>query len=187
MEEGAGGPTGPESQSEGSADGGDAAAGAAPEPCTAAGDDDPDTGAPAEDRPARSSSAEDAAGPSVAVGEPWSVAAGTWSTACGWTVLVGTVPGSAAPSAGVLPFPGPGVACGAPSRSTGGSSDADEGAAETPSPLPRVASSAVAAASPRSNAAASKTRSTQSRCVTTSGGRNAGHGQRPQPSAPGRC
>jgi hypothetical protein len=186
VDDGGGGTTEPESEREGSADGGEEAAGAGPGPCTPAEADDPDTGAPAEDRPARSLSAEDAAGPSVAVGEPWSVAAGTWSTPGGWTVPVGTVPGSAAPSAGVLPLPGPGVAGGAPSRSTGGSSDADEGAAEAPSPLPRVASSAVAAASPTNTTAATKARSTRSRRVPTSGGRNVRHGQRPHPWAPGR-
>jgi hypothetical protein len=42
-------------------------------------------------------------------------------------------------------------------------------------------------ASPRSTAAASKARSTRSRRVATSGGRNVGHGQRPHPSAPGSC
>ena len=190
VDDGDGGPTEPESEPEGSADGGDAAAGAAPGPCTSAGDDDPDTGAPAEDRPARNSSAEHAAGPSVAVGEPWSVAAGTGSTSCGWTVPVGTVPGSAAPSAGVLPLPQSGAACGASARWTGESADADAdgaGVAQAPSPLPRVASSAVAAASTRSNAAASKARSTRSRRVPTSGGRNVGHGQRSHPSAPGSC
>src|SRR4051794_32605146 len=126
IDDGGGGTTEPESEREGSADSGDGAAGAAPGPCTPAEDDDPDTGAPAEDRPARSSSAEDATGPSVVVGKPWSVAAGIWSTSWGSTVPVGAVPGSAAPSAGVLPLLQPGAAGGAPSRSTRGSSDADE-------------------------------------------------------------
>src|SRR3954470_3360735 len=61
VDDGGGGTTEPQSERKGSADAGDGAAGAAPGPCTPAEDDDPDTGAPADDLPARSSSAEDAA------------------------------------------------------------------------------------------------------------------------------
>ncbi len=186
IEDGGAGTTepGPAGADNGDGDG-DGAAGA--ESCTPAGDDS-GTGAPTGDVPVGSCFAEDAAGRCTAVGDPESVPVVACSTSVGPTVSIGTLPGSGASVAVVLPLPRLALGGGACARSPGGDSASFRGCvADAPFTPPRVANSAVAAASPINITTTTRARSTRSRRVPTSGGRNVRHGQRPQRSVSRRC